>query len=175
VALSERAEGRAAGVAHRGFYTDLLRYVDRHRAGGTITTPAMAQIHAARVGLRRVLEEGMEARWRRHAELRRRVAAWAAAHDLADATAPDAASPTVSCLRPPPGTAAPEVVRSLAERGFTVAGGYGAWKAETFRIGHMGEVTVADLDALLAALGEVLHDVLHEVRAGRRDPVSVPA
>jgi aspartate aminotransferase-like enzyme len=58
----------------------------------------------------------------------------------------------VSCLKPPPGLAAPELVRRLAERGFTLAGGYGAWKESTFRIGHMGEVGDRDLEDLLAAI-----------------------
>ena len=38
--------------------------------------------------------------------------------------------------------------------GFTVGGGYGDWKASTFRIGHMGEVRSEDLDALLAAIDD---------------------
>ena len=38
--LSERAAERAAQVPHRGFYTDLLRYREKHREGGFITTPA---------------------------------------------------------------------------------------------------------------------------------------
>ena len=43
------------------------------------------------------------------------------------------------------------VVQGLAERGFTIGGGYGDWKPTTFRIGHMGEVRESDLEALLAA------------------------
>lgn len=159
VTLSPRARERAAAVAHRGYTTDLLRHLEKHRQGGPLTTPAMPQVHAARVGLRRVLAEGLEARWRRHRELRRRVAGWAAERGLIDATAADAASPTVSCLRPPSGLPAPDVVRRLADRGFTVAGGYGAWKPDTFRIGHMGEVQPVDLEALFAALDEALAPV----------------
>ena len=37
-----------------------------------------------------------------------------------------------------------------------MGGGYGKWKPETFRIGHMGEVRTEDLEGLLAALDEVL-------------------
>ena len=42
----------------------------------------------------------------------------------------------------------------VKERGFTIGGGYGKWKASTFRIGHMGDVDMASLEALLAALDE---------------------
>ncbi len=39
--LSDRAAERAKAVPHRGFYTDLLRYVDKHKEGGFITTPGI--------------------------------------------------------------------------------------------------------------------------------------
>jgi aspartate aminotransferase-like enzyme len=65
-------------------------------------------------------------------------------------------SPTVSCLRAPAGQSAPAIVEGLARLGFTVGGGYGKWKPETFRIGHMGEVRSEDLKGLLKALEEVL-------------------
>lgn len=154
--FSERAAERAARVERRGFYTDLVRYRAKHREGGTITTPAIPLVYALDVQLERIVAEGMEARWARHALLQRRVAEWAAACGAEFATAAGARSPTVSCLRPPRGLAAPELVRELARRGFTVGGGYGDWKPTTFRIGHMGEVSEADLGALLAALDEAV-------------------
>ena len=154
--LSDRAAERAAQVPHRGFYTDLLRYRDKQREGGPITTPAIPLFYALDRQLDRILAEGMEARWARHAALERRTEEWAAARGFAYASAPDARSLTVSCLRPPAGIDPPGLVRKLAERGYTVGGGYGDWKPTTFRIGHMGEVRRADLDGLLAVIDEVL-------------------
>jgi aspartate aminotransferase-like enzyme len=112
-------------------------------------------VYALDVQLDRILAEGMEARWQRHADLYRRTSEWAAARGLEYATAADARSPTVSCLEAPPGMAAPELVKRLAARGYTVGGGYGDWKESTFRIGHMGEVQISDLDELLATIDEV--------------------
>lgn len=154
--LSERAAERAASVARRGFYTDLLRYRDKHREGGFITTPAIPLVYALDVQLDVILAEGMEARWARHAALARQTAEWAAARGCEHAAAPGARSLTVSCLRPPTGVAAPDLVKRTAERGFTLGGGYGDWKGSTFRIGHMGEVRESDLAGLLAALDEAL-------------------
>jgi aspartate aminotransferase-like enzyme len=154
--LSDRAAERGAAVERRGFYTDLLRYRAKHREGGTITTPAIPLVYALDLQLDRILAEGMEARWRRHGELQAATAAWAAERGFAFASAAGARSPTVSCLRPPAGISAPELVRALAEQGFTIGGGYGDWKPTTFRIGHMGEVRRADLDALLQAIDQVV-------------------
>jgi aspartate aminotransferase-like enzyme len=154
--FSGRAAERAAEVPHRGFYTDLLRYRDKHRDGGPITTPAIPQFYALDRQLDRILAEGMEARWGRHALLERRTEEWAAARGFTYASATDARSLTVSCLRPPVGVEAPGLVKKLAERGYTVGGGYGDWKPSTFRIGHMGEVRMSDLEGLLSAIDEVL-------------------
>ena len=154
--FSAAAERRAETVPHRGYYGDLLRYRDRQREGGPITTPAIAECFALARQLERIGEEGLEARWRRHSELAETAAEWAARHGVASAAAASARSPTVACWRPPAGVAARELVARLAGRGFTVGGGYGKWKQETFRIGHMGEVRQADLGELLGAAGEEL-------------------
>ena len=154
--LSERAAERAAALPRRGFYTDLLRYRDKHRVAGTITTPAISGVYALDRQLDRMLSEGMENRWQRHRELQAATAAWAAARGFTYPAPEPARSPTVSCLRPPAGVVAPDLVAGLAGRGFTVGGGYGPWKPETFRIGHMGEVRAADLEALLAEIDTLL-------------------
>ncbi len=153
--FSSRARERAEGKEHRGFYTDLLRYLQYHEKDGTITTPPIPVLWALERQLRRIDEEGMEDRWRRHLELRARTERWAAEHGYAYASTPEHGSPTVSCLRPPAGVDAPALVAGLAERGVTVGGGYGRWKPETFRIGHMGEVTVDDLEALFEDIAAV--------------------
>jgi aspartate aminotransferase-like enzyme len=46
----------------------------------------------------------------------------------------------------------------LMERGMRLANGYGALKGKTFRIAHMGELTMDDIDALLAAMDEFLEN-----------------
>jgi len=157
-ALSERAAERAGGVSRRGYYTDLLRYRAKHREGGTITTPALSLVYALDLQLDRLLAEGLEARWERHRALAARTAEWAAQRGHEYAPRAGVRSPTVSCLRPPAGVAAPELVKKLAARGFTVGGGYGDWKPTTYRIGHMGEVRLADLEALLATIDEVVSE-----------------
>lgn len=158
-AMSERAAERAAKVPHRGFYTDLLRYRDKHREGGDITTPAIPLYYALDVQLDAMLAEGMEARWARHEALQKRTEAWAGARGITYASAADARSVTVSCLRPPQGVDPQAIVKKLAERGWTIGGGYGDWKPSTFRIGHMGEVRDSDLEALLVQIDAVLEEL----------------
>lgn len=157
--LSDRAAERAAKVPHRGFYTDLLRYRDKHREGGFITTPGIPLLYALDVQLDRILAEGMEARWERHRRLERRTEEWAAARGCSYASAENGRSWTVSCLHPPAGVDPQAIVKGLADRGWTIGGGYGDWKPTTFRIGHMGEVREHHLEALLAQIDEVLGEL----------------
>ncbi len=156
ISISDRYAERAAQVPHRGFYTDLLRYRDKHRAGGTITTPALPQLHALDRQLDVILEEGVEARWRRHRELAEATAAWAVSAGFEPAAEAAARSWTVTCLRPPEGLAAPDLVATLAERDFVIGGGYGDWKPTTLRIGHMGEIRLGDLQALFVEIESAL-------------------
>lgn len=154
-ALSERAAQQAEPVRRRGFYTDLLRYRDKHRAGGTITTPAIPILWAMQAQLGRIRNEGMETRWERHRQLRQRAEARVAALGWSYASSPMAPSWTVSCVKPLPHQSAPDIVSRARERGFVIGTGYGDWKPSTLRIGHMGEVQLSDLDALFDILSEL--------------------
>ncbi|HEY0783880.1 MAG TPA: alanine--glyoxylate aminotransferase family protein [Thermoanaerobaculia bacterium] len=154
--LSDRAAEQAKNVPHRGFYTDLLRYRDKHREGGNITTPAIPLFYALDKQLDRILNEGMEARWARHEELARRTAEWAAGAGCTYASSDAGRSVTVSCLKPPAGVDPQRIVAALRPKGYTLGGGYGDWKPTTFRIGHMGEVRMGDLNALLEEIDGAL-------------------
>ena len=153
--ISDRYAERASTVAHRGFYTDLLRYRDKHRQGGTVTTPAIPLVHALDRQLDVIGAEGLEARWERHRSMGEATAEWAAEAGFELVAAGDARSWTLTCLRPPADVAAPALVADLAERGIVVGAGYGQWKPSTFRVGHMGEIRQTDLDSLYLTLGEL--------------------
>ena len=103
--------------------------------------------------MERLQREGFETRLRRHAAMAERVWGWAAEQGL-DVLAPvGARSPTVTAITLED---APGFVAAVAERGFTLGSGYGRLKANTFRIGHMGDQTLDTLEPLLACCTEVL-------------------
>lgn len=154
--LSERAAERAQSVANRGFYTDFLRYRDNHHKSSTVTTPAVSVFYALDRQLDVILEESLEVRWERHAALQAMTAKWGCNHGFVYASQEGFRSPTISCLRPPAGIQAPALVARLAERGIVVGGGYGQWKPDTFRIGHMGEVRSRDLEVLFAEIADIV-------------------
>jgi aspartate aminotransferase-like enzyme len=46
--------------------------------------------------------------------------------------------------------------KALGERGMAISNGYGKLKELTFRIGHMGDVEMPDLEKLLSSIQEIL-------------------
>lgn len=163
---SERVMERSRTARAKGVYFDLEAFADNLAKLQTPTTPAVSLMYALEVQLGRIVDEGVEARWSRHRAMAQACAAWVkAAGDrlgvemsvLADAAH---RSPTVTCVRVPEGVSGPAVVKAVKERGFVIGGGYGKLKQETVRIGHMGDHTVEETEAVLEATEDALRAVL---------------
>lgn len=155
-ATNDRALAYAETVPHRGWYFDLLR-LEKHRIkNSTPATPAVALIYALDVQLERILAEGVEARWARHKAMSEQVHAWAAAHGF-EMYAPEGyRSYTVSTIVNSHNLDIAALNKFLLQRGMRLSNGYGDLKNKTFRIAHMGEVHMEDLDTLLAAIEEYM-------------------
>ncbi|MBZ0111499.1 MAG: alanine--glyoxylate aminotransferase family protein [Thermoanaerobaculia bacterium] len=154
--VSPRAEERMSRVGRRGYYTDLQRYLAKHRSGGTLSTPAESVYWALDAQLGQVSLEGLEERWKRHQRLQKRTLDWAQERGVELAAEKGFGSPTVSALKAPRGWTGPQIVSALADRGFTLGAGYAELKPTTFRIGHMGEIQERDLEGLLDAMDDAL-------------------
>lgn len=152
-ATSERAMARAAKMPYRGTYFDFTLYKKNAESDSVPTTPSIPHFYALAAQLASILRrETLEARFRRHQAMReltiRKTATFAKL-----AADPAHASATVSALAP---VKDPELIRSeMKKRGYTLGGGYGEWKAMTFRIGHMGDIPLAALETMLDELNEV--------------------
>jgi aspartate aminotransferase-like enzyme len=152
---------QASVVPERGRYLDPVEYEEASIRGGPPSTPAIPLFHAADAQLRAILSEGIEARWARHAALRAVVEDWMTAQRARGLQVTLQAragerSPSISCIVLPPERTSREVVAAMQAQGFTIGRGYGQLQDSTVRIGHMGEHSVAGLEACLAALEAVL-------------------
>ncbi|HUP64224.1 MAG TPA: alanine--glyoxylate aminotransferase family protein [Thermoanaerobaculia bacterium] len=152
--VSEAAFARADQKHYKGTYFNFLEFKRSAEENGVPFTPALPLVYALDWQLEQILErEGLEARWDRHRAMRDRVLE-RTSHFCEPASDHEALSPSVSALMPERITAA-DLLEKMRERGFTLGGGYGAWKDSTFRIGHMGDIPLADVDAMLDVLAEV--------------------
>lgn len=153
-AVSDRALDAAKRKPYRGTYFDFLEYQKNAEDNGVPFTPSIPHFYALAKQLEFILrEETIGLRWVRHVKMRdltlERTAAYA--EPMAD---PEHASVSVSALRPKSGNPG-AILKLMKERGYTIGGGYGEWKDEGFRIGHMGDISVESLSAMLDVLEDV--------------------
>ncbi|HUG39791.1 MAG TPA: alanine--glyoxylate aminotransferase family protein [Longimicrobiales bacterium] len=156
---------RAAANDRRGLYFDVLEFERNIQKSQTPNTPAVSLLYAAAVQMEAILEEGVEARWARHAAMAERTYAWvaemrASGYDLGILAPEGYRSPTVTCITMPDGIRGTDVCAAVRARDFVIASGYGEGKDAMIRIGHMGDHTVAELDALLDVLTDIFAEVL---------------
>lgn len=155
-AISDRALEKAKTVENRGWYFDFVRLETHRLKDTTPATPAIGLVYALDVQMDRIAAEGLANRLLRHRQMAETSQAWAAAHGFGLYAPQGYRSHTVTTLENTPGVDIPALKAFLLERGMRIAGGYGPIKDTTFRIGHMGELTVADVQTLLAAFEEFM-------------------
>jgi alanine-glyoxylate transaminase/serine-glyoxylate transaminase/serine-pyruvate transaminase len=110
--------------------------------------------------LRIVLEEGLAARWERHALHHRALKAGLEAMGVRYLADPEHQLPMLNAVAAPEGVEEGKVrARLLEERGIEVGGGLGEFKGKAWRIGLMGEsATQRHVEGLLSGLGAILSE-----------------
>ncbi len=155
--ISEKAQARAKEVKNRGYYFDmllLLKYI-LERNFQYPSTPSLPHIYALDFQLDRILKEGLEARFARHRELAGYVRSWAKKY-FKLFTQEDFASDTVTCIRNSRDISFKDLNARLSERGFMISNGYGRLKEKTFRIAHMADMQISDLEELTQHIEDIL-------------------
>jgi len=153
-AVSNRALEKSKNVPGRGYYFDFQQFAKAAEKSQTPTTPAIPHIMALNYQCKKLLEEGMEDVWQRHKEMGDFVRAWAKANfDLF--CDEKYASNTLTTVRNTRGINVAETISAIQAKHNTIFGnGYGKLKEQTFRIAHMGDITLDDLKELLAWIDE---------------------
>jgi aspartate aminotransferase-like enzyme len=149
---------RSAKSPNKGWYFDLAMLHDQIIENQSPATPAISLLYALDFQLKRINHETIEARWKRHLDMQQRTIDWVAETrdrgiDIDVFAAEGHRSPTVSCVAFGESN---RVVADLKARGWVIGAGYGKIKDDTFRIGHMGDHTLEELEELLGALTEVV-------------------
>ena len=162
---SERYLAAARANPRRGLYLDPLRAHRYALASQAPTTPALPLLYAAEAQVARLAAEGLEARWTRHAEMRAAMTAWVDAVradgiDLRIVAPEGARGAGVTTCVVPDGIDAEVLVRRVAGAGWTLGDGYGPLRTATFRVGHLGEHSLATLHPCLDVVRTTLDDLM---------------
>jgi aspartate aminotransferase-like enzyme len=102
---------------------------------------------------RMIHEEGLESVFDRHTAMANRVRERAAefGYGLVGSNIRER-SPTLTALTVPDGVEPERIRKHVLEAGIQIAVGLGAYKPNTIRIGHMGDIRMSDVDRTLDAL-----------------------
>jgi len=152
--VSNRALEKSKDVPARGYYFDFQLIAKAAAKNQTLSTPVIPHIMALNYQCNKLLAEGMENVWKRHKQMADFVRAWAKKKfDLF--TEQKYTSNTLTAVKNTRGINVAETINAIQQKHNTVFGnGYGKLKEETFRIAHMGDITLDDLKELLGWIDE---------------------
>lgn len=158
--VSEKAIERAKSIDFRGYYLDFLELYETIEKSDYqyISTPAIPMMFAMDYQLDKILDEGLDNRFKRHKILGNMVRTWAKKYFKLYAE-DDAASDTVTTIENTRNMNIDLLNEILARRGFQISNGYGDLRDKTFRIGHMADCTVEELQELLDNLDEIFASI----------------
>jgi aspartate aminotransferase-like enzyme len=154
---SEAARARAAAAQDRGYYFDFIEFQKNAEQHMTPSTPSIGHVYALSSKLEDIFQEGLQARYQRHAALAKKTRAWAQGHGFTLFPETGFESVTLTCVNngAKPGGRIVDVAKLqklVKDQGFLIDGGYGKIKGTTFRISSMGDETEATMQPLYAAL-----------------------
>ncbi|MBS1263915.1 MAG: 2-aminoethylphosphonate--pyruvate transaminase [Methanonatronarchaeales archaeon] len=157
--LSEDALDRSENVEPRGYYFSYGSFCRYDEKRQTISTPNIPLMYALDRQLEYIHdEEGMDARFRRHARMMDMTHSWARGNGFDIYPREGYESRTVTCIENTRGVNIDEAIVKLRDRGYLISNGYGELKGETFRVGHMGDRRPEELEELLGVMDEVFRE-----------------
>ncbi len=156
-AVSDRLLERAKSIPHRGYYFDFLTLEKSLQKNNTPATPPVSLMYAADLQMDAILQQGIEARWARHRALRDMTHDWARSRGFALYAQAGYRSNTVTTVANTVGIDVDAMDAFMQrEAGFAMDKGYGKIKGKTFRLPHMGDITLETLQEVLNGLDAFL-------------------
>ncbi len=152
------ARARAAAVEARmpRFYWDFDNARRWAEKGQTPWTPAVSVLFGLRVGVQRLLEEGREQTWARHAAIAAGAVAGLERAGLRPVAPSGFRSHTVTAAWLPQRLEWAPFNAAMRAKGLVIAGGQGQWAGRILRFGHMGDVEWNAIGSAIRVLTETL-------------------
>jgi len=155
--VSDRAFARAEKIPNRGYYFDFLEFKKQQAEWMTPSTPSIGHIFALQSKLDEIFEEGLDARFDRHARTNALVHDWVKKAGFDFFAEEGFRSKTLTCVKNNKGIDVLAMAKKLREKHYLVIDpGYGKLRGKTFRLSNMGDETEETVSHLLACLDDCL-------------------
>jgi aspartate aminotransferase-like enzyme len=156
-AIGKRAWSAHDASTYRRFFWDIANARKAASEGMTPTTPPLQMLFALDAALDLIIDEGIEAMWARHRDLGEYARARVHGLGLDLLAEPGYASDSLTAIRVPDGLSARTIIDAMvADHQVMLQGGQGSLTDQVLRVGHMGWVTLRDLEEAFDALGATL-------------------
>jgi aspartate aminotransferase-like enzyme len=160
--VSENVLEKARTVKGRGYYFDFIELAKEHDANQTPYTPAVSLIFGLKQRLEDMLAEGLDNIWAKHEGFAKETQNWAGNKGLNLFAEEGYRSVTVTCIENTKKINLEEIKKKVKAKGYVMDAGYRklnedlnkAGKADTFRVPHMGDLTLGELKMYLDVLAE---------------------
>ncbi|MGJ8676176.1 MAG: pyridoxal-phosphate-dependent aminotransferase family protein [Akkermansiaceae bacterium] len=160
-AISEAALERAKTTEGRGYYFDFAEFEKNAVKNNTPSTPVVSLLYALKQKVDAIAEEGLEARYARHAKLNTMIHAWGEKHGFDQFPPEGNRSKTLTTFANNKEIDVSGFIKALrAKYNFLINGGYGKIKGITFRISNMGNETEESMQELIDAMDDVIVDFI---------------
>lgn len=154
--VSDRVLERSKQVKNKGYYFDFIEIEESLKKNNTPSTPPISLMFAADRQLDDILKEGLENRFARHIQMRDLTHQWVHSRGLGLFAQEGYRSPTVTAVANTKNFNVDDMAKFMSNKGFSMDKGYGKIKGKTFRIAHMGDMSLGTLEEVLSGLDEFL-------------------
>jgi aspartate aminotransferase-like enzyme len=156
--VSEKAFARAEKQKDRGYYFDFLEFRKQQAEWMTPSTPSIGHIFALQSKLDEIFEEGLDARYARHARTNALVHDWVKRTGFDFFAEAGFRSKTLTCVANNKGIDVVGFAKKLREKHHLVIDpGYGKLRGKTFRLSNMGDETEETVSHLIGCLDDCLN------------------
>ena len=156
--ISPKAYAKAKTIEFRGCYTDFIDMAKKQiEKFQTPSTPSIPHMFALNAQMDYINAEG-DNRYKRHHDLAERVRGYAIKKWGADSLFAEKGyeSETLTCIKNTRGVSIDKLNKELGKEYMQISNGYGDLKEKTFRIAHMGDTQMYEIDGLLKAIERII-------------------
>ena len=167
--FSEKALERRSALGNiSSYYMDINRWLSvmREPGSGYFSTHAVNMVNALHQGLKIILSEGLEERFRRHRRFASAFQSGLKELGIDLLAAEEIRANTVSTILYPAGIEDLSFREKLYENGVLVSAGKGVLAGKLFRLGHMGNISENEVVATLSIIEKTLSDINYDFRLG---------
>jgi aspartate aminotransferase-like enzyme len=157
---SDRVLERAKEIDNRGYYFDFQLYFEKYEKSFTVTSPSVSLVYAMDYQLDKILDQGITNRNNSYIKMAEYTRNWALKNDLGLFAETGYESPTVTCVKNKKSLNVASLIEKVKlNHKIVFSNGYGDLREKTFRIGHLGDITLPEIQFLLNSIEEEIKKI----------------